>query len=372
MCAPPRSQPRQGGPAAASPEVVLVDERVTHRAGAHGSTTTHSHRQYVVDATPTRRVPCARKMMLLRPLLLALGTEGLLLRGCCAEFVLLEPDNYEKHFAEGFPGPWANGSGVGEINETTFEWAQENVPFFDSSDADLTEAYYFRWKTYHSHMNPTAWPDMPVVVSEFGSAVHWGGPYGAINAAAGHQISEGRWIRDPVPMDSNIRFWLGSLACEGARECRDDNVGHFANGSAGAYANTPYTCWILTGARKRAEVQGAVQFGAYLNGSAVSTERTLADMVAWWEQRTTQIRADCTAGDLSCIDAPPQEKDPAAAPPCYLAKVFTGFASLLSLPVRLLCYVYLSSLRACDLLALFRMAGMRWRGRSPVMAAVQR
>jgi hypothetical protein len=66
-------------------------------------------------------------MMLLRPLLLALGTEGLLLRGCCAEFVLLEPDNYEKHFAEGFPGPWANGSGVGEINETTFEWAQENV-----------------------------------------------------------------------------------------------------------------------------------------------------------------------------------------------------------------------------------------------------
>eukprot|EP01047_Picozoa_sp_COSAG01_P104088 COSAG01_NODE_33467_length_563_cov_1.896552_1_plen_138_part_10 len=66
-------------------------------------------------------------------------------RGCSAEFVLLDPHEYEKHFVEGFPGPWANGSGVGVINETTFEWARENVPFFASSDADLTEAYYFRW-----------------------------------------------------------------------------------------------------------------------------------------------------------------------------------------------------------------------------------
>jgi hypothetical protein len=53
---------------------------------------------------------------------------------------------------------------------------------------------------------------MPVVVSEFGAAVHWGGPYGSINAAAGHHISEGRWIRERAPMDSNIKFWLGSMA----------------------------------------------------------------------------------------------------------------------------------------------------------------
>jgi hypothetical protein len=79
-------------------------------------------------------------------------------------------------------------------------------------------------------------------------------------------------------------------------------------------------CWIITAARKRAEVQGRVQFGNYLNQSAVSSERTLQDMIAWWEQRTTQIRADCTAGDVSCIDRP--DADPAAtgAPPCYLAK----------------------------------------------------
>ena len=57
-------------------------------------------------------------------------------------------------------------------------------------------------------MNPTEYVDMPILVSEFGAAVHWGGPYGTINAAAGHHISEGRWIRDPMPMDSNIKFWV--------------------------------------------------------------------------------------------------------------------------------------------------------------------
>ena len=34
-------------------------------------------------------------------------------------------------------------------------------------------------------MNPTEYVDQPVIVSEFGAAVHWGGPYGSINAAAG-------------------------------------------------------------------------------------------------------------------------------------------------------------------------------------------
>ena len=44
-----------------------------------------------------------------------------------------------------------------------------------------------------------------VAASSAGHAVHWGGPYGTINAAAGHHITEGRWIRDPTPMDSNIK-----------------------------------------------------------------------------------------------------------------------------------------------------------------------
>ena len=129
-----------------------------------------------------------------------------------AGFVLLEPGSYRSHFAEGWPGPFSNGTGAGEVNGSTFAWAVANLPLFECSDADVESAYYFRAKTYRSHMVPTEWVDQPVVVSEFGAAVHWGGPYGAINAAAGHHISEGRWIRDRGAMDSEIKFWLGSMA----------------------------------------------------------------------------------------------------------------------------------------------------------------
>ena len=38
----------------------------------------------------------------------------------------------------------------------------------------------------------------------------WGGVYGSINAAAGHQITEGRWLRDRDYMDGLVRFWIGS------------------------------------------------------------------------------------------------------------------------------------------------------------------
>eukprot|EP01047_Picozoa_sp_COSAG01_P054478 COSAG01_NODE_5954_length_3937_cov_7.762376_9_plen_196_part_00 len=158
--------------------------------------------------------------MMLRLLLLTSATH--------AAFVALEPQTFRHHFVEGWPGPYANGTGAGEINQSTFEWVSENLPLFETSDVDMQSAYYFRAKTYHSHMNPTSYVDQPVIVSEFGAAVHWGGPYGSINAASGHHISEGRWIRDPMPMDSNIKFWLGSMAGG-----NDQLTPHYANGSRG-------------------------------------------------------------------------------------------------------------------------------------------
>ena len=57
----------------------------------------------------------------------------------------------------------------------TMEWAVENLPLFDSSDKDLVSAYYYRAKTYKSHLIPTAFADIKHVVSEFGPTVPWGG-----------------------------------------------------------------------------------------------------------------------------------------------------------------------------------------------------
>ena len=61
-------------------------------------------------------------------------------------------------------GPYSNGTG--HLNASVFAWATSQLPLFEASDADIEQAYYFRAKTYHSHMNPTAYVDQPVIVSE--------------------------------------------------------------------------------------------------------------------------------------------------------------------------------------------------------------
>jgi hypothetical protein len=56
------------------------------------------------------------------------------------------PTKYAAHFKEGAPSPIA-----GEVNETAFAWAREQLPFFEVGDPDILAAYYFRVKTYRSH-----------------------------------------------------------------------------------------------------------------------------------------------------------------------------------------------------------------------------
>jgi hypothetical protein len=78
-------------------------------------------------------------------------------RLCCADFVALQPLDYRDHFVEGWPGPHDDGSGVGVVNQSTFQWASANLPLFDSSDEDFVSAYYYRAKSYKSHMMRTDW-----------------------------------------------------------------------------------------------------------------------------------------------------------------------------------------------------------------------
>ena len=102
-----------------------------------------------------------------------LPTLLLLLPGnALSSFVILDPNDYEDHFVEhGNPCPQQ----CGVVNASTFAWAQENLPFFDSSDQELVDAYYYRIKTLKSHIIKTEYVDAPFVLSEFGPSVHWGG-----------------------------------------------------------------------------------------------------------------------------------------------------------------------------------------------------
>ena len=248
--------------------------------------------------------------------------------------LVLKASDYRAHFTEGFPGPFINGSGVGVVNASSFAWASENLPLFDASDADLVGAYYYRAKSYKSHLEPTDWVDITHVSSEFGPTVSWGGEYGTINAAAGHHLSEGRWIRDRSYMDELARFWIGSQAGSfgggtAPGEPFEPGIGHFANGTRGSTGSSAYSSWILTGALKAARVKGDLTLGTDFKGNAVTYKDLLEPMVQWWEARSMQLRVDCivanhgssTGKNRTCLD---QGYD-ASTPICYIIGTHVHF-----------------------------------------------
>ena len=246
-----------------------------------------------------------------------------------AEFLALEPADYRQRFVEGWPGPHDDGSGAGVVNESSFEWAVANLPLFESSDEDLNAAYYYRAKSYRSHLMRTDWVDIKHVSSEFGPSVPWGGVYGSINAAAGHQITEGRWLRDRDYMDGLVRFWIGSQNQLGDTHPQpggafEPGLGHFANGSRGQTGPCAYSSWILSASLKVAAVKGDLSLGKDFKGNDVTYTDLLVDMVEWWETRTIQLRTDCiiatgdkqqdpATADRGCLDKAPVQ----GVPYCY-------------------------------------------------------
>jgi hypothetical protein len=92
-------------------------------------------------------------------------------------------------------------------------WAAQNIPLFESANSTLDLVYYFRWRTYRSHIHPTNDSDIPFVVTEFAPNVPWAGKYNTINCAAGHHLREGGWLRQPsYYMDSYTRWWVDKAA----------------------------------------------------------------------------------------------------------------------------------------------------------------
>ena len=106
-------------------------------------------------------------------------------------------------------GPYA-----GILNESR-SWVQQAVPRFECADADITTAYWYRWRLFHLHMalRPKRAPGCGKqggcwVLTEFLQKVFWSGPHNTIVCPAGHHIMEGRWLRDARVVDDYARFWF--------------------------------------------------------------------------------------------------------------------------------------------------------------------
>lgn len=127
-------------------------------------------------------------------------------------------------------------------------WYEGNIPFVDLPDKTIQDVYYYRWRVWKEHLrytNPTdGW-----ILTEFLDCCGYAAPYQAINAAAGHQISEGRWVRDQSYVNDYIRFWLTGPGA-GPKPATDT-----FNADTTDWAHQ-YSLWLASAAYDRARVTG--------------------------------------------------------------------------------------------------------------------
>lgn len=84
-------------------------------------------------------------------------------------------------------------------------WYLDNIPFFECSDKQIEEVYYYRWKLYKAHIRNTG--DNNHIITEFIDHVAWDrDPYCTINAASMHHIAEGRWLKDSRYVNDYIDY----------------------------------------------------------------------------------------------------------------------------------------------------------------------
>ncbi len=121
-------------------------------------------------------------------------------------------------------------------NAHAYEWLKNEIPILECPDKELERTYYFRWWTYRKHVKTT--PD-GCIITEFLPKVPWSGKHNAILAAAGHHISEGRWLKNGHRyLSEYIRFFLHQ--------------------PTSAYA---YSAWLLHAAWELSRVSGCYDYG---------------------------------------------------------------------------------------------------------------
>ncbi len=159
------------------------------------------------------------------------------------------------------PYPGAAPGGTSFLNHAALlgdiadqPWFEANIPFLDVPDADIQQVYYYRWETYKEHLVYTS-PIYGWLSTEFLQPVTYGAPYGGVDAAAGHQTIEGRWLRNQQYTKDNINYWLGGPGQFPKPETYDDNP------DTADWAHE-YSFWIGTAVWQTFLAHGDIAFAA--------------------------------------------------------------------------------------------------------------
>ena len=120
---------------------------------------------------------------------------------------MLKPESFH-HYVETFSQQEQRATG--KVPADSWAWMEKNIPWFESSDKQFEEMYYFRWYAWQKHVVQTRrgwviteWLPKPEMKDGF---------YGALPDAAPFHLGEARWLRDPKIAEDDARYWFSSDA----------------------------------------------------------------------------------------------------------------------------------------------------------------
>lgn len=90
-------------------------------------------------------------------------------------------------------------------NADAYQWLSANIPLFDCPDSTLQQIYYFRWWSFRKHLVQTPFG---FIFTEFITPVKFGGAFNGISSATGHQVYEGRWLRNAAYIEQYAAYWM--------------------------------------------------------------------------------------------------------------------------------------------------------------------
>jgi hypothetical protein len=125
---------------------------------------------------------------------------------------------------------------------------KDNIPFIDIPDSLIQDVYYYRWTSLQRNLRYVT-AGTGYMCTEFVHPVGYAKAFGTIDAAAGHQIDEARWLRNTAYAGDYIQLY-----------------------TRGPADPLQYTQWILDAASRRAMVTGDSAFLSH----------QLEDMVRVW------------------------------------------------------------------------------------------
>lgn len=99
---------------------------------------------------------------------------------------------------------------TGTEGSDSWPWMLAQIPWFESSDKQFEEMYYFRWYAWQKHLVKTKagwviteWLPKPEMTDGF---------FGALPDATTFHVREARWLKDKSIAEDDMRYWLSPAA----------------------------------------------------------------------------------------------------------------------------------------------------------------